>query len=376
MYFDLVKHTILLTLAGSRAYGIHRADSDVDVKGIAIPPMETYLGLNHAFEQADSPDNIAAFLPLLSDEEREISHREKLEGSVYELRKFMSLAADANPNILDVLFCDDAHVRVCSKEGRELRDNGNLFLSAKAKHTFSGYSAAQFKRIKTHRSYLLNPPKGPPTREEFDLPAVGLIPKNQLEAAVASIQKKTDEWETDLSAVTSEADRISILGKINLMLAEIMSTTDSKWKSAARSIGYDENFIHLLEKERRFRHAQDDWSRYHQWKKARNPARAALEEKYGYDTKHASHLVRLMRMCREILVDGKVNVNRVGIDSDELVAIRAGAWSYDKLEEFFLTEDALCTEIYNTKKYSIPHKPDMKRIEELCISILSKRIDI
>lgn len=372
MHFNLVSHTILLTLSGSRAYGIHRPDSDIDLKGVAVPPLESYLGINHKFEQSDAPSQIAAYLPLLSDTEREICSREKLEGTTYELRKFLTLAADANPNILDVLFCNDAHVRIKTGAGRLLRDNRDLFLSARAKHTYSGYSAAQFKRIKSHRRYLLNPPKGQPNRADFGLDQARTIPKNQLDVAVAAIQKRMDEWELDLSTVQSEADRISITGMITGTLAEILATTDSKWKCSARGLGYDEDFIVLLERERGFRNAQDEWAKYSSWKKNRNPERAALEEKYGFDLKHATHLVRLMRMCREIMVDGKVNVDRTGIDADELIAIRNGAWSYEKLEEFFIKEDEECTAIYNNKKYTVPHKADMNKIEDICLSILRK----
>jgi hypothetical protein len=151
-----------------------------------------------------------------------------------------------------------------------------------------------------------------------------------------------------------------------------MSTTDSKWKCAARAIGYDEDFIVLLDRERRFRHAQDEWTKYTSWKTHRNPARAQLEEKYGYDCKHGAHLVRLMRMCREVLVDGRVNVDRTNIDADELKAIRNGAWTYDRLEEFFNKEDSECTAIYNNKKYTVPHTPNMNKIESVCISIINK----
>src|SRR5687767_13965948 len=144
MEFDLRKHTVLLALAGSRVYGLHTETSDVDVKGVAIAPARYYLGYTRVFEQCDAPTEIeASFFDALTEDEKEVSRREKLEGTVYELRKFLKLAMDCNPNILDVLFCADRHVRLETEAGKELRAHRELFLSAKAKHTFAGYAAAQ-----------------------------------------------------------------------------------------------------------------------------------------------------------------------------------------------------------------------------------------
>lgn len=61
----------------------------------------------------------------------------------------------------------------------------------------------------------------------------------------------------------------------------------------------------------------------------RNPARAELERQHGYDTKHAMHLIRLMRMGLEVLETGDLRVRRD--DADELSAIRDGAMSFDAL---------------------------------------------
>jgi len=73
----------------------------------------------------------------------------------------------------------------------------------------------------------------------------------------------------------------------------------------------------------------DSWLR---WKKERNPARRDLEVKSGYDTKHASHLVRLMRMGYEILTTGQVIVKRP--DAEELLLIKNGGWSYERVMEY------------------------------------------
>src|SRR5690606_17813414 len=71
------------------------------------------------------------------------------------------------------------------------------------------------------------------------------------------------------------------------------------------------------------------WDSYQAWKTHRNPARAELERQHGYDTKHAMHLIRLMRMGLEVLETGDLRVRRG--DAYELSAIRDGAMTFDDL---------------------------------------------
>ena len=63
--------------------------------GIAVPPRRYYLGCTGVFEQADSASEIAVFADDMTADERRVIAESKLEGSVYELRKFLRLALDA-----------------------------------------------------------------------------------------------------------------------------------------------------------------------------------------------------------------------------------------------------------------------------------------
>lgn len=83
MDFPLRLHTHLLVIAGSRAFGVHRADSDVDVKGVAIPPAAWLHGCMRQFEQATEADAIASFIGDLRDDERSVVARTKLEGTEF-----------------------------------------------------------------------------------------------------------------------------------------------------------------------------------------------------------------------------------------------------------------------------------------------------
>ena len=367
MDFNLRDHTILLTLNGSRAYGLSTPSSDIDMLGIVVPPKEYYIGYLKKFEQADHSSHIELFKDLLNKEELEVARNIKLEGSIYEASKFIKLAADCNPNILTLLFCRDSDIRHITPLGEKIRNNRDLFLSKRAKFTFSGYAYDQMRRIILHRGYTLKPPTKEPIREDFGLQGQSIIPKAQLDLINASIRKVIDGWELDLSYV-DESQKIYIHEQIERYLTDMnLYGTDAAYLTAAKKIGCNDNLIEVLEKERRYKRAHDEYRKYQEWKKNRNPERAKIEEKYGYDCKHASHLYRLMLMCREILTTGRVNIYRE--DREQILAIKNGAWSYDQIVEFAKKQDQELTELYKTCTI-LPHSPDRVKIDALCVEII------
>ncbi len=367
--FDLVAHTELLVVGGSRAYGLHTPESDIDLKGCAVPPAAWLHGFARHFEQVDDPAGIGALAVLLSPEEQRIGSAHGLEGSVYALAKFMRLAADANPHVLDVLFCRDAEVRRVTDIGRALRNARHAFLSQRARDSFGGYAAAQLKRIRTHRSWLLHPPASPPRREDFGLPERSLLPKDQLGAARAAIARQLDRWELDLDGL-APPDALRVRAQIAERVAE--QVTADRFVLAGRAIGLHDDFIALMDRERRYGAARADYSRYQTWLANRNPARAALEAAHGYDTKHAAHLVRLLRMAREIVETGQVHVWRGDRDAEELSAIRAGAWDYDALEAWAASATAALAEA--STDTPLPRRPDHDALDALCVRLTEQAL--
>jgi uncharacterized protein len=338
--------TIYLVRHGSRAYGTDIESSDEDLRGVCIPIKQYYFGGLSKFEQAEM-------------------HEPDI--TIFGLGKFIRLASDSNPNAMEILFVDPADIIHINPLGEKLLANRELFLSKRVKHTMTGYAVAQLKRIKLHRAYLLNPPKKYPTRTELGLPEQTLIPQDQLLAATADIQKQIDKYQFDFLEGLDEPTKIGIRNAMTSMLAELKITSEDLWMSASRKIGLDDNFIRIMQLERQYTSAKREWDQYQNWKANRNVKRAALEEKYGFDLKHAYHLVRLIRMCREILTTGKVLVKRP--DREELIAIRNGAWSYVKLIEFADREEQEINELYNSCDI-LPKYPDKNKLDQLCIELV------
>lgn len=237
----------------------------------------------------------------------------------WHLSKLCQLMADANPNAIELLFVPEKYYLHNTPIWGIVVENKDLFLSTKCLHTFSGYAASQLKRIKTHKKWLDNPPQKPDRRE------MGL-----------SIEHKIDEGTLKALRTISEAK-------------------------------LDPAFVAELRGEYEYLVAKKAWDAYKRWQQERNPERHALEEKYGVDTKHAMHLVRLFRMGAELLSTGTMRVDRRDIDAEELVRIRNGAWDYEQITEYAEKMEA---ELKGLEARSpLPKKPQRQKINELLISI-------
>lgn len=86
--------SIIIGLVGSHGYGLSRPSSDKDYRGIFIAPKVYYLG-SASIEQKDSGWSEPGILSFLDD-----NH----DTAIYELRKYVQLAANSNPNILELLW--------------------------------------------------------------------------------------------------------------------------------------------------------------------------------------------------------------------------------------------------------------------------------
>ncbi len=354
MHFDIDPNTIAIMVSGSHAYGMGTATSDLDLRGVCIPPRFVRESYYLRFDQWQSAKQVGPWghrshaaledLPGTAKASYEAYER-TADLTIFGLTKFVGLAANANPNILELLFVDDEALLFSSKAWEGLLAIRELFLSQKCRHTYSGYAHAQLRKIQTHRAWLLDPPKGEPTRGDFGLPEESVLPadiRNLIDEAVA---KTIRQWgvEEGLDDVLTGA----ALDVIRERMLEFQQAAlgvdrerldDALYETAAGSIGLSAGVLTGIKAERAYRQARKHWQSYLQWQRNRNPARAELEARHGYDTKHGAHLIRLMRTGTEILRDGVLRVRRP--DAEELLAIRHGTLPYERLVEMADAEEA------------------------------------
>jgi predicted nucleotidyltransferase len=94
--------------------------------------------------------------------------------------------------------------------------------------------------------------------------------------------------------------------------------------------------------------------------------RKELVERYGYDTKNAAHLVRILRTGIEYLSTGVLNVTRD--DAAELLAIKRGEWPLEAVQaEAGRLFDAAY--VANTSSH-LPDRPDRDKINALCVALV------
>jgi predicted nucleotidyltransferase len=119
-------YVIYRCIVGSRAYGLGQESSDVDLRGIYLPPADLQWSLYGMPEQLQT---------AAADTDE----------CYWELQKFLTLALKANPNILECLYTP--LVEEATELAQELRGMRDLFLSRLIYQSYGGYVFSQFKKL-------------------------------------------------------------------------------------------------------------------------------------------------------------------------------------------------------------------------------------
>ncbi|MEQ8789805.1 MAG: nucleotidyltransferase domain-containing protein [Pirellulaceae bacterium] len=121
---DLFARVFLRCVIGSQAYGLADDASDVDRRGVYLPPAELQWSLYGVPEQLECEASQEAY---------------------WELQKFLILALKANPNVLECLY--SPLVETATPLAEELLAMRSCFLSRLVYQTYNGYVLSQFKKM-------------------------------------------------------------------------------------------------------------------------------------------------------------------------------------------------------------------------------------
>jgi len=116
---------MLIVVCGSHTYGTSTPESDVDVRGVFMPPWKALVGLDDIGTLSCEPDAV-----------------------MHSARKFVGLCAGGNPNILDWLFVPDDCVTYMSNEFRRIVwSRRREFLSREMHMRFAGYARGHLQKL-------------------------------------------------------------------------------------------------------------------------------------------------------------------------------------------------------------------------------------
>ncbi len=310
----LGENILILTLAGSIAYGTNLESSDLDLRGVTLETKTDLLGLS-SFEQFEDRTT---------------------DTVIYGLKKFINLCLSNNPNVLEILGTAPEFCLILSPEGMLLKENVHLFLSKRVIQSFGNYASAQLRRLQNALA-----------RDNY--------PQNKKEAHLLnSIQSQMDHLKRSYQTFTNN--------EINLYLDQ---STNPDFET---EIFMDLQLQHYPLRD--FKNIYSQMSNIIKDYSKLNHRNRKKDEPHLY--KHAMHLIRLLITGTEILQGEGINIYREK-EQELLLSIRLGKYTF---EEIFAMVDHYEAEYYSAARTTVlPDEPDYQNIEKLMVEIYERFVN-
>lgn len=400
---------ILQALSGSKLYGTDTPESDTDIRGIFINPVNEYISL---FEPSEE----------IIDTETDTKY--------FGLKKFFKLLTTANPNILELLYLPKEAIFYKTKSYDTIVENRDLFLTKSAFNSYVQYALGQVKKAKgvnkkanrmsdninirgiekikqalrdevitqewvelkfnkNFFSYLIKNgeifPLSNKTKfkemdkllEDYDVNSLRFPMKTDfiyyeqknVGKTPFRFVKKSDYDYTNYSITSVEhlpnTYRLYKNGKGILEDNQFVCTS----MTLQEEIDNFERIIYFNEDE--YSKAKAEYNSFWEWMANRNEERykTCWNEEKQYDCKNLMHCVRLLFEAESIFKDNKLIVRFEGDKLQMLKDIRAGKYTYEEILK--LVEDMVLkiTELKN--KSNLPNQVNMKKLNELYSNIIN-----
>jgi predicted nucleotidyltransferase len=320
-------------VAGSRAYGTSVTGSDEDIRGLFAVPAAAYLDLTRPPDQ-------------FSDERGNVIY--------YSVRRMIELLAQANPNVLELLFMPEDCIRKSSPEMELLVANRNLFISKKCADTHAGYAMSQIRRAKGQNKWINNPqPEAAPSKvdfchvipkssEEFSSPPARPIPLRTIGWSLSDYHAARLEHSRDTYRLYRYGEHARGVFRGDVLVCESIPEEDEVTHFAGL----------LLYNEQAWQQALLDHKNYWAWRRDRNDARWQQQERgeLDFDSKNMMHTVRLLLSGRSLMESQMPIVRFSGEQLALLMSIREGRLGFDEIMDIANSIIADCEQLKATAK--------------------------
>ena len=343
---DPTERVIFRGIWGSHAFGTSTPESDLDTLGVYVLEMDSYLSL------VESPVQV-------SDERN--------DNRFYSLRNFLELAANANPNILDMLYLPDDCVLKTSPYWQMIQAKRNIFFTKKVCQTYCEYAMGQIKKARGCNKRIHNPqPEEPPTPENFCFVLAtspsGMpmrpVPLKEAGISLERCHAAALENSSELYRLYDYGENAHGVFRNGMLVCESIPKVDEM----KRFIGL------MMFNKNAFEQAKSKHRQYWEWRRTRNEARWRSQETglLDYDAKNLMHTFRLLYSALNIIEHGEPIVRFTGEKLQELREIRAGRFSYDELvskAEALSERLAVLRESTQLPERADPHQVDALHLE-------------
>ena len=310
------KNLILKVKTGSYLYGTNMSTSDEDYVGIFMPTEEYVFGLKK-IEEID--------LSIVKKDKNNKNTSDSIDCKYYEFRKFIKLAMECNPNILEILFTNNENITYINLYGHILLQNKKLFISKLVKQKFLGYAFSQKHKMQIK------------TDNYFDLQnALLILEKNNKDMLLIEFINYNKDYNYIFKSNYDKNHNTKFItvGDLNLQPSYTINKVISVLNDRLSKVGNREE----------------------------------LYTKYGYDVKFGMHLIRLMFEGIELLKTG--NLIFPLKEKEYLKEIRKGNIS---VNEILKLSDILEKDIEKLSiETNLPSKPLYNEINQLCIDLMKK----
>ncbi|HEW97166.1 MAG: hypothetical protein DRR16_25130 [Candidatus Parabeggiatoa sp. nov. 3] len=301
---------ILEIKVGSHLYGTNTPTSDIDYSGIFLPSKALVFG----FQRVEEVN-----LSIMDKDEAGKNTQNAVDRKLYELRKFVKLALENNPNLIEQLFVNEPNIVYINDAGRALLAQKHLFPHQGLVKKFKGYAFSQKHKmvIRTDKFHEL---------------------ENAFNYLKAYADQKTlliELKEKYLPFMKFNQD-YCVIGDLNLQKGIFVKKAVSMIEERLSKVGN----------------------------------RKTLITKYGFDTKFASNLIRLILEGKELVSTGEIVFPLAY--KQTILDIKQGLWTIKEVLDY--AEQLEAETDVAVEKSDLPSKPRFDEIEQFTIQLLENHL--